>query len=178
MKRKFRNTTAILLAGLFLYNSLGYFFVYSTMRMMHRQMVFAQLSTIPDSQLTTVTILKAEREQDYPYGDKNEIKINGQLFDVIKQKDNGKSITYYCKRDRKEELLNTNVANIVHHTGTEIPLSKSAQLILDNIIKNALISSEDNQLSQLFIGLNPIVFSSIYKVPLIPVPAPPPQQAC
>ena len=178
MNRKFRNIIAILLAGLFLYNSLGYFFVYSAMRMMHRQMVFAQLSNIPDSQLTTITLLKGEQCRYDPDGDKNEFKINGQLYDVVRQKDNGKSVTYYCLRDRNEELLNNNAANIVHHSGKELPLSKSAQLILDNIIKNALISSEQTYFNHIIISFNPIVIPSFYNVPFLPVPALPPRQTC
>lgn len=176
--RTLRNIIALLLCGVFLYNTTGYMIVFSSVRMILRQQAFADLSTSPQKALTVITIQKTDRIVILKGRRMPEIKVDGKMYDIVRQKDNGNSISYYCLRDRKEEKLLREASLLTDHSQSNNPLSKTSSLILDQIIKTALLGEKQD-----FKGSQPNDFffhskNHIYSGPLLPVPAPPPQQVC
>lgn len=152
--------------------------VFSSVRMIIRQQAYANLSTSPEKALTVITIQKTDRIVIFKGRRMPEIKVDGKMYDIVRQKDNGSSISYYCLRDRKEEQLIHKAGLLTDQSKNNNPLSKTANLILDQIIKTALLLEKQ--------GLKepqPVEFffhckNHIYSGPLLPVLAPPPQQFC
>lgn len=154
---------------------MGYMVVYSSMRMIIRQQTFAKLSAYPDAALTAITISKTSRDFMFKGRNMREVRADGKMYDIVRQKDNGSSITYYCLRDHKEEQMILKAGLINDQSKSTNPLAKTSRLILDQIIKTALIA--EKQSSQEYATGN-ISFHSkhhIYSRPSLPVPAPPPQ---
>lgn len=157
---------------------MGYMVVYSTMRMVLRKQIFAKISTIPETSLTTFTILKTDRSLSLKDCKMSEIKVGGKMYDIVRQKDNGSSITYFCLRDQREEQLIVKSALLNDHSKSRNPFTKTTRLILDQIIKSALLSEKSGlkeypSVEVLFDGK-----CHTYPCPVLPVPAPPPQQFC
>lgn len=157
---------------------MGYMLVYSSMRMILRQQTFAKLSNISDTALTVFTISKTNKPLLLKGKRMPEIKIDGKMFDIVRQKDNGSSITYFCLRDRKEEQLIRKASLITDHSKSNNPLSETSRLMLDQIIKTALLSEKQGLKDSLTVEI--LFGSKIYNYigPILSVPAPPPQHFC
>lgn len=157
---------------------MGYMLVYSSMRMILRQQTFAKLSNISDTALTVFTISKTNKPLLLKGKRMPEIKIDGKMFDVVRQKDNGSSITYFCLRDRKEERLISKANLISDYSKSNNPLSETNRLMLDQIIKTALLSEKQGLKDSLTVEI--LFGSKIYNYigPILSVPAPPPQHFC
>jgi hypothetical protein len=154
---------------------MGYMVLYSTMRIVLRKQIFAEISTIPNTSLTTFTILKTGKPDVFTGRKMPELKVDGKLYDIVRQKDNGSSITYFCLRDHREEQLILKASLFTDRSKNRNPFTKTTRLILEHIIKTALlteiIGSEESQASELiYEGI-----CRIYVRPVLPVPAPPPQ---
>lgn len=178
MRQKLQTICALLLCGIFLYNTMGYMVVYSSIRMILRQQTFAKLSNLPDTALTAFTISNTKHALLLKGSSMPEIKIDGKMFDIVRQKDNGDSTTYFCLRDNKEEQLILKANLITGQTKSGNPFSRTTRLMLDQIIKTALLSENQGlkdslPVEYLFGGEN-----HYYARPMLPVPAPPPQQYC
>jgi hypothetical protein len=175
MNRKLKAISALILCGLFLYNSMGYMVVSSVNRMILRKQVSINLWSIPDYKLTTITVPKNNQSDFFNKSIQPEIKVDGQMYDVVRYKDNGKSITYICVRDQKEERMIKKSILLTDQSKNSNPGSKASMLILDQIIKSALLSEK----LDLKILSTTILFSDnsgfLYSNPILPVAAPPPQ---
>ena len=176
MMRTLRNIIALLLCGILLYNTMGYMVVFSSMQMLLRQQTFAKLSTVPDTALTVFTILKTDKVLVLKGRRMPEIKVDGKMYDIVRQKDNGKSITYFCLRDRKEEQLILKAGLAGDRSKRNSPLSKTSSLILDQIIKTALLTEKKSFKEYPIIELLFDAKCHIYSGPILAVPAHPPQQ--
>lgn len=154
---------------------MGYVVVSSVSRVMLRKQVFSNLSSIPDHQLIAITVPKNNQLTFINKRKQLEIKVDGQMYDVVRLKDNGKSITYFCFRDHKEEQMIKKSILLTDQSKNANPVSKTSRLILDQIIKSALLSEKQD----LKILSTTMLFSDnsdyFYYDPILPVPAPPPQ---
>jgi hypothetical protein len=154
---------------------MGYMVVSSVSRVMLRKQVFSNLSSFPDHQLTAITVPKNNQHTFINKRTQLEIKVDGQMYDVARFKDNGNSITYFCFHDQKEEQMIKKSILLTNQSKNANPVSKTSRLILDQIIKSALLSEKQD----LKILTTTILFSEnsgfIYSNPILPVSAPPPQ---
>jgi hypothetical protein len=99
-----KKALAYLLLFLFLFNSLGYYFIFEIYK--YRVKKEMQDQTYKGS--TVLTILKIADAKDDPgfqRVEKKEIKYKGSLYDVIKEVQVGRTTIFYCIHDKKEEIL-------------------------------------------------------------------------
>jgi len=144
MKRVLLNCVSLLLVGLFLYNSMGYYFVNQAIRLIHKQQVFADLSQTPDELLVSFIFKKSSINALNIDGQNAEIEIKGKKYDIKKQVDSGEYLTIYCKPDCKEDSFIYKSKNINNKLQNNKPISKAVNLILENIIKTALLSEDSD----------------------------------
>ncbi len=177
MQRASYKISAILLCGLLIYNSLGYFLVLSVMRMAVRQQKWAELSTIPDQQLTIFVFKNDGSNPRLKKVNKREILVDGKLYDVARKIEKGISITYYCLRDSKEESLiaRTRIFNSQQH---QLPVNNTARLIAEKIIKTAVVIDKtvciSVSYSNHFFSFKLSPYTGPYSVILVP----PPRTSC
>ncbi|MEI8048588.1 MAG: hypothetical protein WCI92_14495 [Bacteroidota bacterium] len=175
MQRASYKISAILLCGLLIYNSLGYFLVLSVVRMAVRQQKWAQLSSIPDQQLTIFVFNKEGANPRLKAVNKHEILVDGKLYDVARKIEKGTSVTYYCLRDSKEESLiaRTRIFNSQQH---QLPANNTARLIAEKIIKTAVVKDKtvyiSGSYSNHFFSFKLSPYIGPYSVILVPPPRP------
>lgn len=167
---------SVLLCGLLIYNSLGYFIVLSVMRISVRHQKWAQLSIIPDHQLTTFVLDKSNPNSRLKILNKREIQVDGKLYDVAKKVDNGTTITFRCIYDAKEEKLIAKT-RLFHSLSQPVPAKNTARLIIDKIIKTAVIAQEINNINLDYLQIRTYYTSLTYSEPVIDKLSPPPQTA-
>lgn len=154
---------------------MGYMLMYSAMRTIYRKQVFAEISERPQRSQIAIKLPNSERSKLIKGKRCLEIKLNGQMFDVVKSKTEGNYTTYFCIRDIREELFTQKLNGIHNHSESSIPVKKTTRLILDNIIKTALIS---DKLETTGITGSIEYYSTEtidYSAPLLNIPVPPPQ---
>ena len=129
--------SAILLCGLLIYNSLGYFWVLSAMRIAVRQQKWSQLSSLPEQELSIFSFEKSDRSR-IKVLNKREIFVDGILYDIVRKVEKGGKTIYYCSPDIKEQSLiaKTRLFNSQQH---QMPTKNTASLIVEKIIKTAVI---------------------------------------
>jgi hypothetical protein len=175
MKRLFLSCVSILLAGLFIYNSLGYYFVNQAIRLIHKQEVFALLSQTPDQLLVKFIIEKSRIDELNIQGPKAEITVGGKKYDIKKQVDSGAFITIYCKPDKHEDRFINKSKILNNKLQSDKPNSKTAILILDSIIKTALLSEGSNPVEHYQLVKTGIIDSNSLLHPELSVPFIPPR---
>jgi hypothetical protein len=177
MQKTSLKISAIVLCGLLIYNSLGYFLVLSVMRVAIRHEKWSQLSTIPDEQLTSFSINKNIPDSRIKIVNQREILVNGKLYDIARKKDNGTAVTYYCKHDREEESLISKTRHF-NSQAQQSPLQNKARFILDKIIKTGVFAEETNLFSNSYFILLSHSVGIHYSGPSIQIAQPPPQSCC
>lgn len=167
--------SALFLCGLLIYNSLGYFLVLSAMRLAIRQQKWAQLSSIPEQQLTTYIFTKNSRDSRLEIENNREIRIYGKLYDVVRKIDDGKQIKYFCVYDHEEETL-ISKTRLFNSKAQQMPVQSTARNIIDKIIKSGIFTEKTFFITENSIAFNPACPGNSYSGPIIQVSSPPPQQ--
>lgn len=170
-----RSGIALMLCGLFIYNSMGYMLVYSAMLSMRKQQAFAEIARLKKQPLIAFTFAKTDKSKLESKKNRLEIKHNGCMYDVVRTQVSGDNITYYCIRDTKEEHLLDQLNLLSKSNGDNNPLQKSASLIIDQVIKTALMNTpfQFSHYSTIFRYHSKII--PTYYSPDMAIPAPPPQ---
>jgi hypothetical protein len=177
MKETFLKISSVLLCGLLIYNSLGYFVVLSVMRMAVRHQKWAELSSIPENQLSTFIFNKNEKNSRLKIENSREILIDGKLFDVVRITDNGKQLKYSCIYDQKEESL-ISKTRLFNSKTQQMPVQNTTKHILDKIIKTGIFTNESTLISGNYNSLYSNYPKPIYSGPAIQISLPPPQPSC
>jgi len=161
----FKKTLIFSLLFLFLFNTLGYYVIFELSKFLikkeMREMVSRQTSAV-----TVLTVPDAENNPDLRRIDKREILFKHKMYDIIREVRQGKSITFYCIRDTKEENL---LAGFKKINTNRITLA-----LLKNLITAALpeypakIDLSDFSLFQYFSATSSLSFISF--PPLSPPP--------
>jgi hypothetical protein len=151
--------------------------VLSVMRIAFRQQKWAQLSTIPDQELITFIFDKYHPGPGFGVVNKREILVNGRIYDVVRKADNGKTITYRCVYDHKEQSLITKT-RLLNSKAQQLPLKNTARLIVEKIIKTAIVDSKSEWISES--RCIPLFYFDLicYSGPPIQILLPPPQSCC
>ena len=89
------NSIAILLCGLFLYNSMGYIFVNSAIRSNLKKQVFAEICKLPDEFLVPITLHNTDKGKLIIEKNRIEIKLNGLLYFWRDRKDDFRILSGY-----------------------------------------------------------------------------------
>jgi hypothetical protein len=102
MKRLF----AILLVALFLFNTLGYYFVFSYNRYLVRREMKIQVKAGLFKESTIILkILNPAFNADFRRVDKGEFIYKGKMYDIVTEKTSGNFTTFSCIHDKNEEKL-------------------------------------------------------------------------
>ena len=174
MRKNALKLSSILLCGLLIYNSLGHFLALTVMQLAVRQHTWAQLSKVQDENLTTFIIAKNNPGQGLKVRNSHEISVDGKLYDVVRKKDNGKYITYFCIRDQQEETLIATTRQY-NSAAQPLPLRNTALLIVEKIIKTATLIEDISSFSE-YSDISFSIFpESHYSGPEIPISIPPPE---
>ncbi len=140
MLKRIPSIVSVLLCGLLIYNSLGYFFVLSVMKYSVRQQKWAQLKSLPEEKLEKFIFPKNSTQRKYKVVNSREIEVNGNLYDVVRKTEGNSTIVFYCVHDKKEQSLIAKT-RVFHSHAHQSPLKNTAKLLFDKIIKTALIQT-------------------------------------
>lgn len=177
MQKATLKISTLILCGLLIYNSLGYFLVLSMVRVAVRHEKWAQLSTIPNAQLTSYIFNKNKPDSRLKVLNDHEISINGKLFDVVRQSEDKDQIIYYCIHDAKEETLIAKTRQFNSMT-QPVPVKNTTRLVFENIIKNCIFDKQSSVVAQSAVQYFTIPEPISYSNPVMAIQLPPPQSCC
>ncbi len=166
--------SALLLCGLFFYNSLGYFLVLSAMRVAVRHQKWAQLSAIPESQLTKFVFNSSANNPRLKILNDHEIIVDGKLYDIARMTIDGSTTTYYGVRDYKEETLIAKTRQF-HSSNQDMPFQDTPRLIVEKIIKTAVVENKSAACPENYIAILSGFTEAPYSGPYLQITVPPPQ---
>ncbi len=146
MRKVALRISSLLLCGLLIYNSLGYFLVLSVMRVAVRHQKWARLSTLTDQNLTIFIFNKNSPDPELKIVNEHEIIVKGRLYDVVSKNVDGKHIKYTCARDQQEETLISKTRQF-NSNAQQMPLRNTARLMVDKIIKTAIANEVTDSFS-------------------------------
>ncbi|MEI6062413.1 MAG: hypothetical protein WCR72_17060 [Bacteroidota bacterium] len=168
---------ALILCGLLIYNSLGYFMVLSVLRLAVQHQKWAELQNIPESRITAFVFEKNTSSTRLKIINEHEIQVDGQLYDVVRKLDKGDRITYHCVHDTKEEnlVVKTRLFNEMAHS---VPVKNTTRLIIEKIIKNCIVDRQTDTLTHSTIPYLTVPEPICYSGPVMTIHLPPPQACC
>jgi hypothetical protein len=162
------------MCGLLIYNSLGYFFVLSVMRVAVRQQKWAQLRTIPENQLSTFVFSSYKPDSRLKIVNDHEIIVDGKLYDIVRKSDEGKQIKYFCVYDHEEETLIAKT-RLFNSKAQKMPLQNTAQTMIEKIIKTGIVTEKSTMTPEISISIHSGYPKIRYSGPAIQISTPPPQ---
>lgn len=101
---KYRKLVALLLLLLFVFNSMGYYFLYEMNKVQVYRSFRAYKSSSPRNTITLVQLVDPNFSLELVKA-KKEIKLGNQMYDILKVEKRGNQLLFYCVRDNKEERL-------------------------------------------------------------------------
>ena len=149
--------------------------VLSVMRLAIRQQKWAQLSCIPERELTTFSFTKNQPDSRLKVENSREILVDGKLYDVVRKYDDGKKIKYFCVFDHEEETL-ISKTRLFNSKAQQMPIQNSARNIIDKIIKTGVITEKNSLIPECSMSIYSSFPEIFYSGPAIPILSPPPQQ--
>ncbi len=167
----------MLIVLLFLFNIMGYYFVFSYNQLLVRNEMKGLIKAGSFEGLSVVLkILNPASNNDFRRIDKEEFEYKGMLYDIVSEKKEGNFTIFRCIIDKNEEKLLTGF----HHyfelsSGQNNPVkAKHALALLYHVIKLALLENRWNQspvIPKKISFLNPIPpLTSIFYPPASPPP--------
>lgn len=174
MQKRLPGIISLLLCGLLIYNSLGYFFMLSAMKYSVRQQKWEQLNCIPEAQLVKFVFPLYSAENKYKILNSREIEVDNKLYDVVKKIVNDSYITYLCVHDKQEQDLIAKI-RIYNDKAHQSPSKGTVLLINEKILKTALLYLSDKIFSETTSVSYSSFVNSIYKNPLLKADFQPPK---
>lgn len=173
MKRVF----AALILLLFLFNIMGYYFVFSYNQLLVRNEMKGLIKAgyFEDSYIV-LKIVNPSLNPDFKRVDKGEFEYKGLLYDIVSEKKESNFTIFRCINDKNEENL---LAGFHHYfelaSSQNNPVkARHALALLYHVIKLALLENRWNQppvVPEKISFLNPILpLSSIFYPPAFPPP--------
>lgn len=142
-----------------------------------RQQKWAQLSAIPEQQLSRFVFAMDATDSRLKIVDKREILVDGKLYDVVRKTEDGKHIKYYCVYDHEEETL-ISKTRLFNSNAQQMPLQSTARNIINLIIKTGIVSEECTFISDCSMSFYSNFLQTSYSVPAIQISPPPPKNIC
>jgi hypothetical protein len=99
-----KKTLAYFLLIIFLFNTMGYYFIFEIMKS-HIRKEMQTRANLGSTSLTIIKISDLKNNNEFQRVEKKEIKYKGLLYDVIKEVQTGEGAIFYCIHDNKEENL-------------------------------------------------------------------------
>jgi hypothetical protein len=89
---------------LFLFNSIGYYFLFELNKYMARKEMKAAIQRNP-AKMIILTIADAENDRDFCRIDKKEFRYKGEMYDIVRENKTGQKTVFTCLHDTKESRL-------------------------------------------------------------------------
>jgi len=121
---------ALLLIAM-LFNTAGYYIVYEFNRfLIHQEFSSLLKHGCYDHELSVFSVFNPNADPSFRRVDEREVVYHGNLYDVVKEVQKGKVVTFYCIHDNKEEILVAGMKNMHNN--------KKAQNLLQHLVTIAL----------------------------------------
>jgi hypothetical protein len=120
---------ALFFLFIFLFNSLGFFFVFKFNQYeLHKDARAQVLAQMPNTQLICIPVTKPCQVS---WTEENEFSWNGNLYDVVRsEKKSDGTMNYYCLNDSKEEELFSKLDDHLSNELNTKSTGKTGKLIL------------------------------------------------
>jgi hypothetical protein len=167
-----------IILSLFLYNSIGYFFIFKCVQADIRQQVAEQMQLQPFyKNLKAIAFDKHDVKKINWIEEEKEMRYQGELYDVAKTIETPDSVIYYCRSDEDEDQLYHQLDDhITNHVllPTNTPASKK---VAPEPVK-LYFSTEHHSSFNLFVSSrSPVFVFSAFLPVYIEMDAPPPKFA-
>jgi hypothetical protein len=173
-----RKTFTILLAILFLYNTVGFLAVYSFLSKHYKDRGIREVEEFADENEIQILVFDKSdiqnRNVDFRWIESREFKYNGDLYDIVKKEENENQIILYCISDKKETKLEKDFEREIDNSTTNKKLNSGDKNIF-NFFNYEVISEIDPNLSELkklSYGCN---YIKNYMPIFTEIPSPPPK---
>jgi len=114
-----------------LFNTAGYYIVYEFNRyLIHREVKNLLSHGCFDRELSVFSVYNPHADPAFRSVDDQEIVYRGNLYDVVREVHKGKTVTFYCMHDKKEEALIAGMKRMHQN--------KKAQNLLQHLVTIAL----------------------------------------
>lgn len=158
-----KRAVSILLSALLIFNSLGYVVFYHQVRFQIRSVMRAEIKRGMESQ--RIQIVKvyfsdiASGKINFRRIEKDEFRLNGQMYDIVKEVKSDGYFTFYCIPDIKESALEALFASLTENNSASGKTSPSQTAIKQLIKEIAPLSSYE-------LSVNPSIsdFPSYYSI--------------
>ncbi len=136
---------AILLLAFFLFPLVGHMVFFKIRRGQLRHELKEKLEhSVPRGDLTFIKIHREWLSQPpahFQWTEKNEFRLNGEMFDIVYRESVGDTIMLHCLADKAETLLFTHLDNWVEKQNTDDPFQRGQSLqwqrLLDSLFQVA-----------------------------------------
>jgi hypothetical protein len=138
-----KRLAAIFFLVLFLFNTMGYYFVYTCNQvMLHAEMKSLIRAGCYRDKYVLLKIKDPASNRDFTRVDQSEFRYMGNLYDEIRQEQQGNYTWFYCINDSQEERLITNYEKYQkQEPGSSFPArGKNIQAMMHHLILQALVS--------------------------------------
>lgn len=82
-------------------------------KMLKREIKHRIIEGIDKSELVELTFTVAEAEKKLQWEHSKEFEYNGEMYDVVESKSDGKKVTYWCWWDNQETSLNKQLSKLL-----------------------------------------------------------------
>ena len=166
----------VFLLSIFLFNFICYYPVFLAVKSDLRNDALSSLSH--SSHLNAISVPKYLSETPnsrFRMIDENEFSLDGKLYDVQKKTDDGKTLTFYCMNDEKEQnLFNSLGENVQMQNGTKDASGNNKTVNLNPLelffMPGSLFSFSTNNISIIFDRINTSKILSGYLTCITPPP--------
>ena len=153
---------------MFVYNTIGFLAIHPFISLYLKHLGLEQTKHSEENKLVELIVLKKDdillKKTNYVRIDSKEFRLNGNLYDIVKEIENDSSIYLYCINDEKENSLfselckkiDNNVANRKQRNNTHNIFKKSisepvSDLSISNIGTNQLTYINHNEIHTSFV---------------------------
>jgi hypothetical protein len=143
MKAKGRYSISLLLIGLILFNSFGYYLMLPAWHWFNHKEILNSQGQVLTNDLIHFSVAKNHHNTE-KFSRGKEFLYKGDIYDVIEINENATTITYTCIRDHKDNKIIKSLKDNSQEPAKQNPSKRSNNNLLDGIIKTALLSRQNS----------------------------------
>jgi hypothetical protein len=173
-----KQTITILLALVFVYNTMGFLFIQPLLVRYYKQLGMNEAANPSNKNKIELMVFNKEdilnQKINFRWIHSREFKYNGDMYDIVKKEENKNQLILYCINDTKEKKLEEEFEKRVHQNTSENKQRPSANfqlnILLSEAVQNENISTE---LLPEYIFREQLIIG--YKSNHLEIPSPPPR---
>lgn len=130
-----KKIAAFFLLGIFLFNTMGYFIVFTIVKQQVKTSVMNRIENNNSMEGLSIITIKKENLKDVDWlEDKKEMRYAGERYDIVKSEETKTTVVYYCINDKQEESLFANLyEHILNHvSGVKTKKDSASKKLIDN----------------------------------------------